>query len=64
MIPEHQAENIAQAIHLGIITEQEAIDLLIAIKQRDQKTIEKLRVEHVALSRPVNSKSRPVIQAT
>lgn len=46
MTANHQAENIAQAVHLNIITEQEAKDLLIAIKQHDQKAIERLRDKH------------------
>lgn len=46
MTADQQADNIAQAVHLGIISEQEAIDLRIAIKQNDQKAIDRLREKH------------------
>ena len=46
MTPDQQAKKITLAVHLGIITDREAIDLLVAIKQHDQKAIERLREKH------------------
>lgn len=46
MTTDQQADNITQAVRLGIISDQEAIDLLIAIKQHDQKAVERLREKH------------------
>ena len=41
-----QANMIGQAVHLGVITEQEAIELLVAIKHGDHEAVKKLMEEH------------------
>ena len=37
---------IAQAVHLNLISEEEAIELLVAVKHGDQEVIKRLMEEH------------------
>ena len=46
MIPSPQSDKIVEAVHLGVISEQEATELLVAIKHGDQEAIKKLKEEH------------------
>ena len=46
MTPSLQSDKIAQAVHLGVISEQEAIEFLIAVKHGDQEAIKRLMEEH------------------
>ena len=41
-----QRDNIVRAIHLGDITEQEATELLLALKHKDKEAIKHLMEEH------------------
>ena len=41
-----QANMVAQAVHLGVISEQEAIEFLVAIKHGDHEVIKRLMEEH------------------
>lgn len=46
MTPSPQSDKVVEAVHLGVISEQEAIELLVAIKHGDQDTIKRLMEEH------------------
>lgn len=41
-----QADQIVAAVHLGVITEEEAIEFLVALKHGDTEAIERLWREH------------------
>lgn len=41
-----QADKIVEAVHLGVITEEEACELLVALKRGDTEAIERLRRQH------------------
>ena len=45
-LPYTQTDKIVEAVHLGIISESEAKELLIALKHGDTEAIEKLRENH------------------
>ena len=46
MTPSPQSDKIVEAVHLGVISEQEAIELLVAIKHGDPEAVERLMEEH------------------
>ena len=46
MTTAYQVNMIAQAVHLGVISEQEAIELLVAIKHGEHEAVKKLMEEH------------------
>ena len=41
-----QADQLVKAIWDGTITEEEAIEFLVAVKHGDKEAIERLRIEH------------------
>lgn len=41
-----QSEQVVKAVHLGVITEQEAIEFMVAEKRGDKEAIERLWREH------------------
>lgn len=45
-MPRTQIVQLADAVHLGVITEQEAIEFMVADKRGDKETLERLWREH------------------
>ena len=45
-MPHAQSEKIIEAVRLNVISEQEACELLIALKRGDKEAIERLQKEH------------------
>lgn len=42
ILPQPQINQIVEAVHLGVITEEEAIEFLVALKHGDTEAIERL----------------------
>lgn len=41
-----QSDKIVEAVHLGVISEHEAVELLVALKHGDHKAVKRLMEEH------------------